>query len=183
MERTVRSKRSLFERRTFNVESVLSSIGVPNEHFLHHRCRGGCDLRCGFLWPAPLNMELPQRLRQRSCRDDHSRINMLVCQPRTWLRAEDGRRHRDEMRSRQTESLRPRVLFTTAAIALSRFGPRSQRKLDKPGDWSAYSTEYARFSPRSLLAFDGRSGSGCVLRTASVSISRSSALVFGGSRV
>jgi hypothetical protein len=50
-------------------------------------------------------------------------------------------------------------------------------------NWSAYSTEYARFSPRSLLALDGRSGSGCVLRTASVSISRSSALVFGGSRV
>jgi hypothetical protein len=73
--------------------------------------------------------------------------------------------------------------FTKAAIALSRFGPRSQRKLGKPGDWSAYSTEYARLSPRSLLAFDGRSGSGCVLRTASVSISRSSALVFGGSRV
>ena len=35
----------------------------------------------------------------------------------------------------------------------------------------------------SFLDFGGRFGSGCVLRTASVSISRNSALVFGGSRV
>ena len=37
--------------------------------------------------------------------------------------------------------------------------------------------------PLSLLDFDCRFGSGCVLRTASASISRSSALLFGGSRV
>jgi hypothetical protein len=33
------------------------------------------------------------------------------------------------------------------------------------------------------FGFGGRFGSGCVLRTASASISRSSAFVFGGSRV
>ncbi|MFY9956468.1 hypothetical protein [Bradyrhizobium sp.] len=36
---------------------------------------------------------------------------------------------------------------------------------------------------KSFLVFGGGFGSGCVLRTASVSISRSSAFVFGGSRV
>jgi hypothetical protein len=62
MEPTVRPRRSLFERRTFNIESTLNSIGVHNEYFLHHRRRGSCYFCCRFLWPAPLNMECKIRL-------------------------------------------------------------------------------------------------------------------------
>ncbi len=67
MERTVRPRRSLCERRTFNIESVLASIGVNNEHFLHHRRSRGRDLCCRFLWPARLNRECNIRLTAADC--------------------------------------------------------------------------------------------------------------------
>jgi hypothetical protein len=53
----------------------------------------------------------------------------------------------------------------------------------RPAEVLALRYELGRLLPQSLLACCRRLGSGCVLRTASVSIARSSALFLVGSRV
>jgi hypothetical protein len=53
----------------FHIEVAHTSIGVHNEHFLHHRRSGSYHLCCRPPWPARLNIwngrsGLPLRLRQ-----------------------------------------------------------------------------------------------------------------------
>ena len=51
-----------FKRRVFHTEIAHISIGMHNEHFLHHRCSGSCHFYCRLLWFACLNMEWRIRL-------------------------------------------------------------------------------------------------------------------------
>jgi hypothetical protein len=72
-----------FQAPRFHIEIAHTSIGIHNEHFLHHRRSGSYHLCCKLLGSARLNMEWNIRLAAIAAapfRDDHSSTNGLACQ-------------------------------------------------------------------------------------------------------
>ena len=57
MELNIVSKRLLLEHRAFILKSRMTQVGVRNEHFLHHRCRGRHNLCCRLLRVTRMNKQ------------------------------------------------------------------------------------------------------------------------------
>jgi hypothetical protein len=77
----------------------------------------------------------------------------------------------------------PHTIEGKAKIMLDHFFSKTIQKIDGEAKAMVVTNQPPLALAAIFLAFDGRFRSGCVLRTASVRISRSSAFVFGGSRV
>ena len=124
--------------------------------------RSGADSGRDLTTPHP-----PGRI--RGSKSDLDARNCNVCFERRW-----HRRRRAKIGSPTHQGRIPFITGRWIAGSIGLFDSNRRRGI-RPNQGAL-----AAFS---FLDFVGRFGSGCVLRTASVSISRNSALVFGGSRV